>query len=92
MLSSGLDSSVKLWELSSLRCIIEYTGAGTMGMSTSAVIPNFISNVDSKQANKNTGLKLCLIIPRIMLCSLTKQLPHSVVGMHALRSVNSYFP
>ncbi|XP_050737746.1 cleavage stimulation factor subunit 1-like isoform X2 [Eriocheir sinensis] len=31
ILSSGLDSIVKLWELSSGRCLIGYTGAGSVG-------------------------------------------------------------
>ena len=31
VLSSGKDSLVKLWELSTNRCLIVYTGAGTMG-------------------------------------------------------------
>ena len=31
ILSSGKDSLVKLWELSTNRCLIVYTGAGTMG-------------------------------------------------------------
>ncbi|WAR15186.1 CSTF1-like protein, partial [Mya arenaria] len=31
ILSSGKDSMVKLWELSTNRCLIIYTGAGTMG-------------------------------------------------------------
>ena len=31
MLSSGKDSLVKLWELSTARCLIAYTGAGTTG-------------------------------------------------------------
>lgn len=32
ILSSGKDSTVKLWELSTSRCLIAYTGAGTTGM------------------------------------------------------------
>lgn len=31
LLSSGKDSLVKLWELSTSRCLIAYTGAGTTG-------------------------------------------------------------
>ena len=31
VLSSGKDSLVKLWELSTSRCLIAYTGAGTTG-------------------------------------------------------------
>ena len=31
VLSSGKDSIVKLWELSTSRCLIAYTGAGTTG-------------------------------------------------------------
>ncbi|CAH1775244.1 unnamed protein product [Owenia fusiformis] len=31
ILSSGMDSLVKLWELSTARCLIAYTGAGTSG-------------------------------------------------------------
>ena len=31
MLSSGRDSLVKLWELSTTRCLIAYTGAGATG-------------------------------------------------------------
>ena len=31
MLSSGKDSLVKLWEMSTSRCLIAYTGAGTTG-------------------------------------------------------------
>jgi cleavage stimulation factor subunit 1 len=31
ILSSGKDSIVKLWELSTSRCLIAYTGAGTTG-------------------------------------------------------------
>ncbi len=31
ILSSGLDSLVKLWELSTVRCLIAYTGAGATG-------------------------------------------------------------
>ncbi len=31
VLSSGKDSLVKLWELSTARCLIAYTGAGTTG-------------------------------------------------------------
>lgn len=31
ILSSGKDSTVKLWELSTSRCLIAYTGAGTTG-------------------------------------------------------------
>ena len=30
-MSAGMDSLVKLWELSSGRCLIAYTGAGTLG-------------------------------------------------------------
>ena len=32
VLSSGKDSLVKLWELSTSRCLIAYTGAGTTGI------------------------------------------------------------
>ena len=31
LLSSGKDSLIKLWELSTSRCLIAYTGAGTTG-------------------------------------------------------------
>ena len=31
VLSSGKDSMCKLWELSTTRCLIAYTGAGTQG-------------------------------------------------------------
>jgi len=31
LLSSGMDSLIKLWELSTSRCLIAYTGAGTTG-------------------------------------------------------------
>lgn len=31
LLTSGKDSLVKLWELSTSRCLIAYTGAGTTG-------------------------------------------------------------
>ena len=39
VLSSGKDSLVKLWELSTSRCLIAYTGAGSTG----------------KQVNKSIG-------------------------------------
>ncbi|CAH8616207.1 unnamed protein product [Dicrocoelium dendriticum] len=34
ILSSGKDSAVKLWELATGRCLITYTGAGTVGHQT----------------------------------------------------------
>ena len=34
MLTAGKDSVVKLWELSTSRCLISYTGAGTLGLHT----------------------------------------------------------
>ena len=42
MLSSGKDSLVKLWELSTSRCLIAYTGAGSTGKQvcqTIGVVP-----------------------------------------------------
>ncbi|VDM19770.1 unnamed protein product [Hydatigera taeniaeformis] len=33
-MTSGKDSVVKLWELSTSRCLISYTGAGTLGLHT----------------------------------------------------------
>ena len=35
LLSSGRDSLVKLWELSTARCLIAYTGAGATGRKVS---------------------------------------------------------
>ena len=34
LLSAGMDSMVKLWELSTSRCLIAYTGAGSTGAMT----------------------------------------------------------
>ncbi|XP_050737745.1 cleavage stimulation factor subunit 1-like isoform X1 [Eriocheir sinensis] len=39
ILSSGLDSIVKLWELSSGRCLIGYTGAGSVGRQEHSATP-----------------------------------------------------
>ncbi|XP_050705124.1 cleavage stimulation factor subunit 1-like isoform X3 [Eriocheir sinensis] len=57
ILSSGLDSIVKLWELSTGRCLIGYTGAGSVGhngpvqhMVHSPCSPAFITCSDDYRA------------------------------------------
>ena len=40
VLSSGKDSLIKLWELSTNRCLIAYTGAGATGKQVSSKLSN----------------------------------------------------
>ena len=48
VLSSGLDSLCKLWELSTTRCLIAYTGAGATGKQvTFFCIKNILKSLRS---------------------------------------------
>lgn len=46
ILTSGLDSIVKLWELSTNRCLIAYTGAGATGAQEYPIHASFNHNED----------------------------------------------
>ena len=49
MLSSGKDSLVKLWEMSTTRCLIAYTGAGATGKQVMIDSENLPFCYDSKR-------------------------------------------
>ena len=44
ILSSGRDSMAKLWELSTVRCLVAYTGAGATGKQVAFTSPRHISH------------------------------------------------
>lgn len=46
ILTGGLDSIVKLWELSTNRCLIAYTGAGATGVQEYPIQASFNHNED----------------------------------------------
>ena len=46
ILTAGMDSNVKLWELSTNRCLIGYTGAGATGVQEYAINASFNHNED----------------------------------------------
>ena len=104
VLSSGMDSSVKLWELSSLRCIIAYTGAGTMGMLCCTASFNAILRlammrlrVSTKitqilsQVSKSTAFRHCSTTRKISSCSRMKRPRRYAVGTLERPSANRFF-
>ena len=51
VLSCGMDSMVKLWELSTNRCLIVYTGAGATGAMTHGTAACFNHTEDYGNVN-----------------------------------------
>ena len=108
VLSSGKDSLVKLWEMSTTRCLIAYTGAGATGKQV-------FSNLLYQDTNswgwikgqeiravallmsfilqfRKITLRPFLIIQKIMLCFRMKQLHHYAVGIHVRPPVDNCYP
>ena len=48
VLSSGKDSLVKLWEMSTTRCLIAYTGAGATGKQVKLCLNTIFSALSKK--------------------------------------------
>ena len=56
VLSAGKDSLVKLWELSTARCLIAYTGAGSTGQMEHRAPAAFNHTEDYGQHQINTSV------------------------------------
>ena len=95
VLSSGKDSLVKLWELSTSRCLIAYTGAGSTGKQVDKTIELVLTLeilVTHVLSCRSTRPRQCSTRRRTMLCSPTRRPPPFVCGTVGMQAGNSFYP